>query len=334
MTGGRFELGAVDLQYGGHLPAAFLSYRTFGELNAKKDNAVLFPTWCTGTTKDLDWIIGPGRALDPACYFIIGVDMFGNGMSSSPSNTSPPFDRSRFPRVSILDNAKMERRLVREKFGIEKLKLVIGRSMGAQVAFQWGSYFPDEVERILPMSGSARTAQHNYVHLACLKLALTSDPEWRNGEYRTNPIGSLRRFRLNVDAWGLSQAWYRQRRHLAMGYKTTQDYVDRDVPIALGDVNDLLAQIATWEVADISDNDRFKKDFPAALRAITPKAMVMPSRTDLYFPPEDSEIEVASMPNAELRVIPSIWGHRGAAPGSDPADIEFFDRAIADLLAR
>ncbi len=320
----RFELGPIDLQYGGRLPAAQLTYKTYGTLSPQKDNVVLFPTWCGGTHKDVSWIIGPDWALDPSRYFIIVVDIFGNGMSSSPSNTPAPFDRSRFPRFSILDNVRMERRLLREKFGIETIKLVVGRSMGAQLAFQWGSYFPDEVERILPMCGSARTAPHNYVFLAALKMALTSDPEWRGGEYKTNPHVSLRRFRLTTDSWGFSQTWYRRNLHLAAGYPTTQAYLDRDTPMPFGDANDLLAQIATWEMADISDNDRYKKDFRAALQAIQPKAIVMPSQTDLYFPPEDSEIEVASMPNAELRVIPSIWGHRGASPGSDPADIRFF----------
>ncbi len=333
MTFERYELGEIDLQYGGHLPAAQITYKTHGTLNRQKDNVIVFPTWCTGQHKDVEWIIGPGKALDPGRYFIVVIDMFGNGMSSSPSNTSPPFDRSRFPRVSILDNVRMERRLLEEKFGIERLKLVIGRSMGAQLAFQWGSYFPDEVERILPMCGSARTAQHNYVFLATLKMALTSDPEWRNGDYASNPVVSRQRMRLTVDAWGLSQTFYRRRLHLNDRFATTQEYLDRDMPLSFGDVNDILTQIATWEVADISDNDRFNKDLGAALRAIKAKAFVMPSKTDLYFPPEDSEIEVASMPNAELRVIPSVWGHRGASPGSDPADIEFFDKAIAELLA-
>jgi homoserine O-acetyltransferase/O-succinyltransferase len=330
----RFELGEIELQYGGCLPAAQITYQTHGTLNPQKNNVVVFPTWCGGTHKDVPWIIGPGRALDPSRYFIVVIDMFGNGMSSSPSNTSPPFDRSRFPCVSILDNVLMERRLLREKFDIETIKLVVGRSMGAQLAFQWGSYFPDEVERILPMCGSARTSPHNYVFLAALKMALTSDPEWRNGEYSNNPVLSLRRFRLVVDGWGFSQTWYRRKLHLAAGYETTQAWLDRDTPMPFGEANDLLAQIATWEVADISDNDRYKKDFTAALAAIKPKAIVMPSQTDLYFPPEDSAIEVASMPNAELRPIPSVWGHRGASPGSDPADIDFFDKAIADLLER
>ena len=71
-----------------------------------------------------------------------------------------------------------------------------------------------------------------------------------------------------------------------------------------------------------------------SLRAIKARAIVMPSRTDLYFPPEDSEIEVSHMPNAELRVLESVCGHRSAAPGTDPRDIAFFDAAIRDLLAR
>lgn len=332
MSSRRFELGAVDLQYGGHLPAAQLTYKTHGVLNDRKDNVIVFPTWCGGNHQHVEWIIGPGRALDPSRYFIVVIDILGNGMSSSPSNTPAPFDRMRFPRVSILDNVKFQRRMLTEALGIDRIKLVIGRSMGAQLAFQWGSYFPDDMDKILPMCGSARTADHNYAYLATMKMALKGDPEWKDGEYAVNPEGSLRRMRINTDAWGFSQAYYRQGLHLTEKYRTTRDYLDREGPIQFGDVNDLLAQVATWEVADISDNDRFDKDFTAALTAIKAKALVMPSQTDMYFPPEDSVIEVASMPNATLRPIPSVWGHRAASPGSDPADIDFFDRSIADLL--
>jgi homoserine O-acetyltransferase/O-succinyltransferase len=332
MTSQRFHAGTIDLQYGGHLPDAQLTYKIHGTLNTARDNAVLFPTWCAGTHREVDWIVGPGRALDPAKYFIVVIDFFGNGMSSSPSNTPAPFDRTRFPLVSLLDNVKQQRRLLREVFGIERLKAVIGRSMGAQIAFQWGSYYADEVERILPLAGSARTAPHNYAFLATMKMAVKSAPDWCGGEYDSNPAGSRRQFLLNADAWGFSQAWYRQGLHLRGPFKTTQEYLDRDLPANMCDANDLLAQFATWEVADISDNDKFGGDFPAALRAIAARAIVMPSRTDLYFPPEDSEIEVSHMPNAELRVLPSVWGHRAASPGGDPADIAFFDAAIGDLL--
>lgn len=326
-----YRTGPIALQYGGGLPEAHLSYKTFGRLNAERNNAILFPTWCAGTHRDVDWIIGPGRALDPDKYFIVAIDMFGNGMSSSPSNTPAPFDRSRFPRVSLLDNVVQQRRLLRDLFGVDRLKLVVGRSMGAQVAFQWAAYFADDVERILPMCGSARTTPHNYIFLATMKMAVSGSPDW-NGDYDVPLPEALRRFWLNADAWGFSQAYFRQGLHLGEKYRTTQDYLDRPLPERLPDANDLLAQFATWEVADISDNDKFKKDFKAALGAIKARAIVMPSQTDMYFPPEDSEIEVGLMQNAQLRVIPSVWGHRAASPGSDPRDIAFFEQAIADLL--
>jgi homoserine O-acetyltransferase len=262
------------------------------------------------------------------------ANIFGNGMSASPSNQPPPFDRARFPRFTILDNVLMQRRLLTERFGIDTLRAVIGRSMGAQLAFQCGAYFPDKVERILPLAGSARTSPHNYVFLQNVRMALTSDPAWQDGEYSSQPTLSLERLRLIFDSWGLSQSWYRQGLYLKQGYATAEEFLNRKVPAPLRDVNDFLAQVRTWERADISDNDIYKKDFPAALRAIKAKAIVMPSRSDLYFPPEDSEVEVSCMPNAELRVLESVWGHRAAAPGTDPRDIAFFDAAVRDLLAR
>ena len=124
--------------------------------------------------------------------------------------------------------------------------------------------------------------------------------------------------RLIYDGWVVSQSFYRAGLHLQQGFPTTQAYLDRPDPGPLRDANDLLAQLWTWQHADISANDKFAGDFPAALRAITARALVMPCRHDLYFPPEDSEIEVSHMPNAELRVIESVWGHRAGSPGTRP----------------
>jgi homoserine O-acetyltransferase len=98
------------------------------------------------------------------------------------------------------------------------------------------------------------------------------------------------------------------------------------------DCNDLLAAAATWQGADLSANEIYQGDYARALQSIRARAIVMPSRTDLYFPPEDSEIEVSHMPNAELRVIESIWGHRSGAPGTDPADIAAIEAAARELL--
>ena len=88
----------------------------------------------------------------------------------------------------------------------------------------------------------------------------------------------------------------------------------------------------TWQHADITANARFNGDFAGALQAIRARAIVMPSETDLYFRVRDNQLEVAQMPNAELRPIPSIWGH-AAGLGVNPVDNGFIDAALNELLA-
>ena len=89
----------------------------------------------------------------------------------------------------------------------------------------------------------------------------------------------------------------------------------------------------TWQNGDISDNELYKGDFKKALGAIKAKAYVMPGQTDLYFPPEDSQFEVANMPNAKFLPVPSIWGHFAGGPGTNPADVKFIDDALKQLLS-
>ena len=178
-----FQLGNVVLQHGATLRDAYLAYKTYGKLNADNSNVIVYPTWYSGRHTDNEWLIGKGMALDPDHYFIIVPHMLGNGLSSSPSNTPEPYNLSRFPSVTLYDNVMLQHRLVTEKFGIQKIKLVVGWSMGAQQTNQWGCLFPDMVERIAPFCGSAKTAPHNFVFLEGVRVALTADAAWNNGWY-------------------------------------------------------------------------------------------------------------------------------------------------------
>ena len=99
------------------------------------------------------------------------------------------------------------------------------------------------------------------------------------------------------------------------------------------DANDLLAQIRTWQSADISDNELYGGDLPAALAAIRARALIMPSETDLYFRTADNEREVRHLANAELRPIRSIWGHRAGNPRDNLEDTRILREAVAELLA-
>ena len=330
-----FELGDVDLQCGLRLRGARLAYQTYGELNSRRDNAIVFPTFFSSRHEANEPMIGPGMALDPSRYFIIVPCLFGNGLSSSPSNTPEPYDRARFPLVSYYDNISFQRRLVTEQFGIERLPLVCGFSMGAQQTFHWGALYPDMVERIAPWCGSARTSRHNHVFLEGVKAALCADAAWNNGWYDSPPTKGLRAMSRVYAGWAPSQAFYREKVYLDLGFSSLEDYLitaweGRYLQL---DANDILAMVATWQAGDISDNPLYQGDFEKALGSIKARAFVMPSRTDQYFPPEDNEIEVGLMPNAELRPIETIWGHTGGGPGRNPVDTAFIDRQLKELLA-
>ena len=330
-----FEAGDLALQSGATLRGAKLAYKTHGRLNARKDNVVVFPTFFGGQHTQNEGMIGQGKALDPAKYFIIVPDMFGNSVSTSPSNAAPPYNRARFPEVCLFDNVACQHRLVTEVFGIEKIALVTGWSMGAQQTFQWGSLYPDMVERIVPICGSARTSRHNFVFLEGVKAAITTDAAWAGGSYDQPPLKGLRAMGRVYAGWAVSQAFYREEVYLGLGYESLEDYLVNfwEARRVSADANDLLSMIWTWQNADISNNERFGGDFPKALGAIRAKAIVMPGRTDLYFPPEDSKNEVAQMPNAELRPIDSIWGHLAGGPGFNPPDSKFVDDALKEVLA-
>lgn len=331
-----FDCGNVTLQSGAMIRDCKLAYKTFGTLNAKKDNVIVYPTWYSGQHYDNEWLVGSGMALDPANYFIIIPNMLGNGLSSSPSNTAEPYNAARFPDVTAYDNVLLQHRLVADKFGIEKIKLVTGWSMGALQTFHWGALFPEKVERILPFCGSAKCSRHNFVFLEGVKAALTADAVFADGWYKEKPQRGLRAMARVYAGWGFSQAFYRQNLDIkTLGYSSLEDFL---VAFWEGfflpkDPNNLLTMLWTWQNGDISANEKFKGDFDKALGAIKAKAFVMPGQTDLYFPPEDSQYEVSKMPNAEFRPIPSVWGHFAGGPGTNPVDVKFLDDALKELLA-
>ena len=330
-----YDLGSMVLQGGATIRNCKLAYKTFGTLNAAKDNAIVYPTWYSGQTDGNVWLIGPGMALDPAKYFIIIPNMLGNGLSSSPSNTPEPYNGPRFPNVTAYDNVRAQHRLVTEKFGITKLPLVTGWSMGALQTFHWGALYPDMVERIAPFCGSAKCSRHNFVFLEGVKAALTADAAFAGGWYTSKPTTGLRAMARVYAGWGFSQDFYRADLDLAsLGYSSLEDFL---VAFWEGfflpkDANNLLTMLWTWQNGDISANEIFGGDYAKALGAIKAKAYVMPGQTDLYFPVADSEIEVAHMPNATLIPVPSIWGHF-AGGGVNPVDTAFIDGKLKELLA-
>ena len=205
-----FDVGDFKLQSGVTLPAARLAYKTYGSLNAQRDNAIVFPCAYNGLIAENEARIGGESPLDPASYFIIVAGLLGNSQSTSPSNAAQPFDGPRFPEVTINDNVRAQHRLATERFGVKTFKLATGFSMGAIQAFHWAALYPDMVERVAPICGAARCSRHNYVFLAELKAGLVADQNFNGGEYLAKPVAGLKAFGRIYAGWAFSQAFYRE----------------------------------------------------------------------------------------------------------------------------
>jgi homoserine O-acetyltransferase len=329
-----FDLTDFTLQKGITLPKAQIAYKTYGRLAEDRSNVILYPTSYGAQHTDIDWLIGEGRVLDPGKWFIIIPNMFGNGLSSSPSNMQPPFGKDRSPLFTHWDNVQTQSRLLTELFGIERLALIYGWSMGAQQALHWGAIFPERVANICAVCGSARTSIHNKVFLQGVRATLTGDPSWRGDHFAEHPVRGLRAMGRVYAGWAMSQAFYREKLYEQAGYASLEDFLVRswEANFLRRDAHDLLASLETWMASDISDNEIYRGDLAAALGSISARSIILPSRTDLYFTPEDSEIETAMMPNAEFRPIESIWGHRAGNPIFNPADEAVLRKAVDDLI--
>jgi homoserine O-acetyltransferase len=154
-----FELGNFALASGFVLPVARLAYPTAGTLNDAKANTVLLPH--VQRHGGVHARVHRRRpTADPSRYFFILPAQFGDGFSSSPSNTAPPFDRGAFPPVAISDDVRAQHRLVTEHFGIKNLAMVSGRSRGGQQTLEWAVRFPGTLDLAVPFAATLRNPDH------------------------------------------------------------------------------------------------------------------------------------------------------------------------------
>src|SRR5580692_4617342 len=145
----EFVIANFHTEGGATLPQAHIVYGTYGHLNAAKDNAILLPSHYMANLRGYEWLMGQDRALDTSKLFLVTTELFGNGRSSSPSNTPEPYHGPRFPVTTIRDNVEAVHRLLTEELKITHLRALIGFSMGAEQAFQWAVSYPGFTGRIV-----------------------------------------------------------------------------------------------------------------------------------------------------------------------------------------
>ncbi|KAJ7686530.1 Alpha/Beta hydrolase protein [Mycena rosella] len=313
-----------------------LAYRTFGDA---KNPAVFIPSCYSGKLDNtLTFLYLPSEDDTPPIFrnhFVVVCGLLGGSESSSPSNAPAAQRGAEFPAISYEDNIRLQHALC-EALGITKLAVYIGFSMGGQQAYHMATLYPDFVSHIVVLAGSARTSWHNWSFLEGPKAALVNSVDFHDGKYQTPASRGTRAFARVYSTWALSQAWFRQRSWETLGFRSLEDYLRAvwEEGQGIWDAHDLLCLLQTWQGGDISlfGPEEEKGDLPKALGRIKAKVLVMPSRTDMYFPPEDSEEEVKHLKNGDLKVIESIWGHFAGGGGGTKDDNEFIQMQVSRFL--
>ncbi len=319
----RFESGVV-------LPTARIAYATFGTLNAARDNAVLLTTSYGADYHVYDFVVGPGKAFDPSRFFVVTTEMFGNGVSSSPSNTPAPHAGPDFPAIAIRDNVEASRRVLAH-LGVPHVKAVAGFSMGAEQSFQWAVSHPDFMDAIVPWCGTAKTYPHGVVRLESAIAALTADPAFAAGRYTAPPGKGLAAWSAHWAAWVWSQEWWRTGLYKSQGATVDAVIAGRVARDAGRDANNLIAQARAWQRHDVGATPGVGGDVEKALRSIRARVLYMPCETDLYFPVADARYEQQFLARSTFMPIPSLWGH-SAGGGGNPDDARFINEQIGRFL--
>jgi homoserine O-acetyltransferase len=331
-----FTIPDFTTESGAVLPQAIVHYGTYGTLNAARDNAILLPSHFMADMTGYDWLVGKDKTLDPGKYFLIASELFGNGHSSSPSNTPPPFHGPRFPVMTIRDNVEAVHRMLVDQYHIHHVRAVIGFSMGAQQALQWAVSYPDDMDFVVATSGTAKTYPHGIVRLEGQIAAITLDPAFKGGEYTAEPVAGIRATSLVWLGWLYSQEWWRRELWKTddgnSASTTLQQAIDKYVKEFFdgADANNLILHMRTWESNDVGKTPGFQGNTEAALRSIKVPVLYMPSATDLYFPVEDARYEAGFIKTCIFAPIPSLWGHPAGA-GASPEDLRFIEHHIAAL---
>ncbi|CAJ1358317.1 unnamed protein product [Effrenium voratum] len=313
-----------------------LVYQTYGLLNAEKSNCILHPTSYDATHPELEYNVGPGKLLDTDKYFVVIVNLLGNGFSSSPGCAEYPADGT-----SMCDNVRLQALLL-DSLGISEIACIYGYSMGAMQALHWAAMFPERVKRVAAVCGSASVSDYNLVFLNSLEAALLADSDVQEGQLQGSGRRGLKAFARIYAGWGVSREFYQQElwrtsSRDGKAFTSLEDFVSRsyDQGFATATPLHLLAQLRTWRTGDIRQARGLPGTLASVLGRITARVYLMPCITDSYFCAADIEAEAKLMASCRYLPIQSCWGHRAGDPHrpGQQADAEFLRRCVHELLA-
>lgn len=325
-----YLLGDFNLENGKVIKDCSISYVTHGNLNKDKSNAVLVTASYMGNHHRVDFLIGKGKSFDPEKYFIICTDAIGNGLSTSPNNSTTQKGMD-FPEFSIRDMVESQYILLTKKFGISHLSAVTGASMGGMQTIQWGVSHPEFMDYLIALTPEGRcpawTAAVMDVTIKTIKL----DPAWKNGNYSVNPEQSSR-LRTDIvlllmastpDA--MKQVYRDNPKDFLLSMKKSEDG-----QLAF-DANNSIYQALAIINHNVGETKGFNGDYAKALQSIKAKTLLMTATLDLLTPVDESEELAKYIKKSKYVKIPSVQGHF-AATAKIPADVDFMNKQISGFM--
>ncbi|ETN36877.1 homoserine O-acetyltransferase [Cyphellophora europaea CBS 101466] len=228
-TAGNFTIPNFAFDSGETLDVLELHYKTLGKLQVNDDgsnNAVFIMHGSTGSSEQFlndDFagaLFNPGQILDADKYFIILRDSIGHGNSSTPRNTGL---HARFPKYQYSDMVRVDHQLLTEHLGVYHLRLVMGVSMGGMHTWMWGEQHPDFMDALMPIASlPVQITGQNRLWRRFFMDLIQSDPEWKGGDYETQPLMALQ------GAMSVLQVMFAGPQHLAREFPT-RDAMDEEV---------------------------------------------------------------------------------------------------------
>lgn len=324
--------GDFQLENGSVIRDFNLSYVTHGKLNADKSNAILMVTAIGGNHHRIDYLIGPGKALDTDKYFIICTDAIGNGLTTSPSNSKQQPNVS-FPEFNMRDMVNSQYKLVHELFGIKKLVSVVGASMGGMQALQWAVSYPEMVTSIVPIVPLAKTPAWTTGILEMLRQSIMTDPAYAGGKY-TKPVEQ------GMKLWSgwLSGVIVRTPAYQNQGESTPASAIAALKKVQDGgwtrmDANDWIWQSRAYDAHDVGQTKGFNGNTDAALKSIRARTLILAGTGDLLNPESDARHSAKMIAGAEYVAINDKlpMGHFSAA-GATEAENALQNKEIKRFL--
>ena len=328
-----YSEGDLALENGSVIKDFDLSYTTQGILNAEKSNAILMVTAIGGNHHRLDYLIGPGKALDTDKYFVICTDAIGNGLSTSPSNSKSQPNVS-FPEFNMRDMVNSQHRLVADHFGIKKLVAVVGASMGGMQALQWAVSYPNAMQAIVPIIPLAKTHAWTTGVLEMLRQSIMTDPGYQGGKYDKPVEQGMRLWSGWLSGVIVRTPAYQDQLNATTDAEVAYLKKVQDGGWKRMDANDWIWQSRAYDRHDVGQTKSFNGDTAAALKSIKAKTLILAGTGDLLNPEADAKSSAKLIPGAKYLAINDRlpMGHLSGA-GATKDENEFQNKVIAEFLA-